>query len=141
MKVRTAIEILTGLAELDGYLNGSGDRRTPYKFDGPTRLTIARARRQLRQAQEDYVEARNAALVELTDGIGELPPMTGPFESAAERGTIRAKHMAFAVKDRELLNAELTLELGAIGVAELKLEDNPIPPSVLDMLGPMLEDG
>jgi|SRR6185369_6666612 len=140
MKVKTALEILTGLAELDGYLNGSGDRKTPYKFDGATRLAIARARRTLRLVQEDYVDARNAALVELTDGTGELPSMTGAFESAIARDMVRAQHLKFAAKDRDLLNAELQVELGVIAVPALALDDNPIPPSVLDMIGPMLKD-
>lgn len=140
MKVRTALEILTGLAELDGYLNGSGDRKTPYKFDGATRLAIARARRTLRLVQEDYVDARNAALVELTDGTGELPSMTGTFESVIARDMVRTQHLKFAAKDRELLNAELQVELGTIAVPALALDDNPIPPSVLDMIEPMLKD-
>ena len=140
MKVKTALEILTGLAELDGYLNGSGDRKTPYKFDGATRLAIARARRTLRLVQEDYVDARNAALVELTDGTGELPSMTGTFELVIARDMVRTQHMKFAAKDRELLNAELQVELGAIAVPALALDDNPIPPSVLDLIGPMLKD-
>jgi hypothetical protein len=140
MKVKTALEMLNGLAELDGYFNGAGDRRTPYKLDGDTRLKIARARRVLRQVQEDYIEARNAALLEITDGLGELPSPAGPFENLAARATVRAQHLAFAARDRELLAGELNgIELGAVSVTALKLDENPIPPSVLDMLGPFLE--
>jgi len=142
MKVKTALEMLGGLAELDGYFNGAGDRRTPYKLDADTRLKIARARRVLRQVQDDYVEARNAALMELTDGLGELPSPAGPFENLAARATVRAQHLAFAARDRELLGAELNgaADIGRVTVAALKLDENPIPPSVLDLLGPFVED-
>ena len=80
------------------------------------------------------------ALVELTDGTGELPSMTGQFESAIARDMVRAQHLKFAAKDRELLNAELQVELGVIAVPALALDDNPIPPSVLDLIEPMLKD-
>jgi len=139
MKLRTALELLQGLMELDGYLDGA-DKRVPYKFNGATRMAIARMRRQLRALQEDYSEARNAALVEITNGSGELKSLNGPFESREERDHTRAAIFEFARRDRELLNAPVDLDLASITVAQLALDDNPIPPSVLDVLGPILQE-
>jgi hypothetical protein len=127
IKVRQALEMAQAITQLDGWKNGS-DAITPYKYDAPIRLRIAAARRQLRAAVEDYNEARNGVIMELSEGAGQLSPDD------------RAKQVAFAERDRQLLAAEITLDVEPIQSMMLKLDDNPIPPSTLDLLGPFLSD-
>lgn len=136
--VRTALEILSAVAQLDSYADG-GDKRIPYKYDGATRLALAGLRRRLRAVQEDYTEARNNLIMELSNGTGELPTVPTNGADREERARAIAQHVALAVREREMLAAEVELELEPLTAAALKLDDNPIPPGVLDMLGPMLE--
>lgn len=121
LTVKAALEMLQAVQQLDSYINGA-DKPTLYKYTGDTRLQIAIARRKLRAVQEDYIDARNGALLELSGGSGELP----------------ANHIEFAKREREILKAVVELELDPLPVGKLQLEDNPIPPSVLDMLGDLI---
>jgi hypothetical protein len=118
LTVKAALEMLQAMQALDSYQNGA-DKPTLYKYDGDTRLRIAIARRKLRAIQDDYIDARNAVLMELSDGKGELP----------------AGHLEFAKRDREMQKAEVEIDVDPLPVGKFRLEDNPIPSGVLDMLG------
>lgn len=135
--VKAALEMAQAIGQLDGYQNGSAERLTPYKYDGATRLRIANARRKLRAIVEDYQEARNAILIEISDGAGSLSPIS-PAMSHEERSKIAALHMAFDKRDKELLAATVDFDVAPLTSEQLKLDDNPIPPSVLDLLGDLV---
>lgn len=128
LTVRAAIEMLQAMGQLDSYQNGA-DKPTLYSYSGDTRLQIAMARRKLRTIQEDYTEARNALLTEITDGKGELSPED------------REKMAWFLKGDKELLLAEIDLDIKPVPLACFKLDDNPIPAAVLDMLGDFIDLG
>jgi len=135
--VKIALEMAQAVAQLDGYQNG-GATPTPYKYDGATRIAIAAARRKLRLIAEDYQTARNAALVEASGGSGELPPISNVM-TPDERRKVIAMHMAFDRADKELLAAEVEVDVATLPAASFNLDDNPIPPTVLDLLGPFIE--
>lgn len=135
--VKAALEMLQALAQLDSYQNG-GEKPTLYRYGGDTRLHIAIARRKLRAIQEDYADARNAMLLELTDGVGDLPPLSSG-DSPAERRRNVALHMEYDKRDRELLRAEIDIDITPLPVDRFKLDENPIPAGVLDMLGGFID--
>jgi hypothetical protein len=134
--VKHALAMAQAVAQLDSYQNG-GERPTLYKYDGSTRLAIAKVRRKLREVTDDYSDAREKMLMELTDGAGELPRLL-PEHSPAERKAVLAKHIEFSAREKSLLDAEIDLDVNPFPVAQLKLDDNPIPAGVLDLLGNLL---
>lgn len=135
--VKAALEMLQAIAQLDSYQNGA-DKPTLYKYPGATRLQIAIARRKLRAVQEDYTDARNAMLLELTDGGGDLPAIDNVMD-AAERKRAVAMHMEFNKRERELQKATIDLDVEPVPVADFNLDENPIPATVLDMLGEFID--
>lgn len=135
--VKAALEMLQAIAQLDSYQNGA-DKPTLYRYGGDTRLQIAIARRKLRAIQEDYTDARNAMLLELTDGGGDLPAIDNVMD-AAERKRAVAMHIEFNKRERELQRALVDLDVTPVMVERLNLDDNPIPATVLDMLGEFID--
>jgi len=131
--IKAALEMLQAIGQLDGYQNGT-DKLTLYKYPGDVRLKIAMARRKLRAVEEDYREARNQMIMELTDGIGALPAL-GPQSTKEDL----AKSFEFSRRDREMLKEEVSLDIDAIPAASFNLDENPIPPTVLDLLGDFIE--
>ena len=111
MKVtlKEALEILHAITQLDGYQNGS-DKLTFYKYPGDVRLQIAIARRKLRVIQDDFMDTRNGLLEKLSGD--ELNKAIG-----------------------EMLKSEVEVDIEPLPVEKFNLEENPIPPSVLDLLG------
>jgi hypothetical protein len=135
--VKAALEMLQAIAQLDSYQNGA-EKPTLYKYPGRTRLDIAIARRKLRAIQEDYTDARNAMLLELTDGGGDLPAIDNVMD-AEERKRAVAMHITFHKRERELQNALVDLDIEPVPQSNFQLDENPIPPSVLDMLGEFID--
>ncbi len=131
--VKAALEMAQAVGALDGYQNG-GPALTPYKYDGATRLAIAAARRKLRTIAEDYAAARNALLLEVSKGTGELPQINSAM-APEQRHSVIALHVEFDRRDKELQAAEVELDIAQLPAEKLNLDDNPIPPTVLDMLG------
>lgn len=138
LKMKHALEMAYALGQLDSH--GDGEARTLYKFDGPTRLLLARARRRLREIEEDYRTARNALLLEVTEGTGELPVLNGHFANPEDRRKAVTVNMAFVDADRKLLEAETELDIRPVSAAQLNLDANPIPVTVLDLMGALLEE-
>jgi hypothetical protein len=136
--VKTALEMLQAIGQLDGYQNGS-DKLTFYKYKGDIRLKIALARRKLRQTQEDYQDARNALLMEVTKGKGELPAIE--MVRPSERAELIKQVVAFNKGNDELLRSTVDLDIDALPVEAFNLDENPIPPTVLDMLGDFIAIG
>lgn len=133
LTVKAALEMLQAIGQLDSYQNGA-DKPSLYKYAGDTRLQIAIARRKLRAVQEDYTDARNAMLLELTDGGGDLPAIDNMMD-AADRKAAVAMHIEYNKRERELQRALVELDVEPLPVERFNLDDNPIPAGVLDMLG------
>jgi hypothetical protein len=121
--MKQALEIYSALGQMDSYMNGA-EKPILYKYDGATRLQMAIARRKLRQIHEDFSEARNSVIMEITGGEGQLE---GPKEQ-----------YEFSRRELEMLRTELEVDIQPITVAALKLDENPIPVTVLDLLGAMI---
>lgn len=136
--VKAALEMLAAIGQLDGYQNG-GDKLTFYKYKGDVRLKIAMARRRLRQAQDDYQDARNQLLMQVTDGKGELPAIETVRPS--ERAELMKQVVAFNKGNDDLLKSTIELDFDALPVEAFNLDENPIPPTVLDMLGEFIATG
>ena|SRR5262245_39048083 len=109
--LKEALEILQAIDQLDGYHNGS-DKLTFYKYPGDVRLKIAITRRKLRAIQEDFVEARNKALEQAGDNKTE-----------------------FANTINDMLKDQVEVDIEPLPSEKFNLDENPIPPSVLDLLG------
>src|SRR4029453_13582056 len=124
LTVKSALEMFNAIGQLDSYHNGT-DKPTLYKYSGDIRLKIAMVRRKLRAIQEDYAEERNQLIVDMSNGTGGIA--MGP------------QSIEFSKRDREMLDAEVDVDIQSIPVDALKLDENPIPPSVLDMLGDFIE--
>src|SRR5262245_34063377 len=113
--LKEALEILQAIDQLDGYHNGS-DKLTFYKYPGDVRLKIAMAKRKLRAIQDDYMETRNGVIEK-----------SGPNRIE----TIKALN--------EMLKTEVEVDIEPLPSEKFNLDENPIPPSVLDMLGSFMK--
>lgn len=136
LTLKSALEMYQAVQQLDSYQNGA-DKPTLYKYDGDTRLQLAIARRKLREVYQDYIDARNKLLLEVTEGEGELPSLAGL--TSVERKQAMRRHILFTEKERQLLDGEVAVDIKPLPADRFKLDDNPIPTVVLDLLGPMLE--
>lgn len=123
LKVKAALEMLEAITQLDGYHNGS-DKLSLYKYGGDIRLKIAIARRKLRVVQEDYMDSRNRLIRDI---------------SGAEALQTTAHSLEFMDRHKEMLATEIEVDIQPLSIEAFKLDENPIPPSVLDMLGDFIE--
>lgn len=125
MKVSEASALLSALSALDGYdrviKEGGNEKsvRDSYKL-GPARMAVARNIRALREVVEDFQRAQNALIIEESGGTGSVDQKTNP-EGAAR----------VAVEIQKMVDTEHEISLISISEADLKLDVNPIPPSVL----------
>lgn len=130
LTVQEAQKISLGLSGLDGYdrvaRDGERERvvREFYKLGGGLRLLIGINQNKLDAVLSVYNKERSRIIVGLSGGGNELP---------------KAKEGEFFERHNELLQAEQEIELKAININELRLDDNPIPASVLAMLMPILD--
>ena len=127
--VQEALAMFQAVQQLDSYNNG--EKVMLYKYDAKTRLAFASARRKLRAIQEDYTEARNKLIDEISDGKG-IPPINGDL-------AVLIMHNKFARADINLMKSEIDLDIEPIEVEAFKLDENPIPAGVLDGLGSLLK--
>jgi len=129
ISVQEAINMLQAVGQLDSYKDG--EKVLLYKYDARTRLILAGIRRKLRVVQEDYTEARNKLIDEVSEGKG-IPPINGDL-------TTLVMHNKFARGDICLLKSEIDLDIEPMEADVLKLDENPIPAGVLDGLGSLLK--
>lgn len=115
LTVKEALEMLQAIIQLDGYQNGS-EKMTFYKYPGDVRLKIAIARRKLRAVEEDFGETRNG----LIERVGK-------------------DQNEFTKQLNAMLKAEVEVDIEPLPIDKFNLDENPIPPSVLDMLGSFMQ--
>ena len=130
LTVEQVLIVANGLALLDGYEDVCTDGavqktcKRPYKFSGGARWTIANALGIGRAAQTTWQGVQAAILAPYTGADGKIPDAS------------------VAKANREIAEAlakPAGITMPTIKHDELKLDDNPIPPSVLSLLMPILE--
>lgn len=129
LSMEKMIAARSALVALDGYdkiiKDGERDRavRELYKLGGGLRLLIAKNINLLDKEIDPFQRARNTLVMEHADASGSVPP---------------DKRAEFVKQERELLDAEYDVDVVPIKDDELKLDQNPIPASVLAQLGTLL---
>lgn len=129
ISTETAERMLLGLRALDGYerviKDGERERvvQELYKLGGGLRFQIAKDIAKLTIVADALHKARNDLVRGLSGGKDRIPP-----EKAGE----------FYAEERAMLDAQQDIELSMIQVEELKLDQNPIPGSILALLAPLL---
>lgn len=136
LPVKRALEMYAAIQQLDNYSDGGAQPKL-YSYDGTTRLRLAIARRRLREVHDDYMEARNQLLLQVTNGTGELPAIKSAV-NGVDKSALVAQHIQFDQEEKKLLNASIELPLQPIPAASFKLDENPIPTVVLDLLGDLI---
>lgn len=130
MPTSTAIVLMQGLSSLDGYertvKDGARERVVieRYKFERGFVMAMARNLTALKAIQEAYEKEITAIRAEVADG-GEIKD--GPQLARLND------------ENRKLLALPQKIELVTIQEAELKLDVNPIPISVISALAPIME--
>ena len=133
LTVEQALDLLAGLTALDGHeeLVGEGKQQqkivVPYTLGGPLRQAIFHDITATKPVAADFQNARNAVVIELSKGAGKLDP--GSPESAK-----------LALQTQAMMAQPVDLKLDRIKLADLKLDSNPIPGTVLAQLAPILDE-
>ena len=127
--VEQAIQIGNGLSQLDGYDDcrdgeKGKDCHHLYKFSGSLRLTIALDLAEYRRIAAAYSVVRQALIVQYSNGSGNVPS---------------DQIAAFNTEDRRVLDSPSDVKYGRIKRDDLKIEDNPIPASVLSLILPIVD--
>ncbi|MBI5112863.1 MAG: hypothetical protein HZA68_12920 [Rhodovulum sp.] len=129
---REAIALADAIQALDGrsrvVRRNNEDHVTvePYRFGGDLLLALAINRQRCRLIAEAHVHARNALVTRLAGGASIIPadhPAAADFHAEMSR----------------MLGERHEIDLRRVPVAALRLDENPIPPAVLEALLPMLE--
>ncbi len=125
MTYEEAGNAVVALLSMDGYQDVIGDKpvQRPYKLSSSVRLVIAKNTAKLRAVVQVYRDAHNAKQAELTDGTGILNDRT---------------REALGLADAAILRKTESLDLDLIRIEDLALDTNPVPPSVLAGLRPLL---
>lgn len=130
MKMSEVLNLLVALRELDGYTKivMEGGRETSvqasYVFTAATRFTLAKNIAKLQPLAKAYQDAFNAKVKEISGGESKVP---------------KEKEAQFLEELRPLQEQEEEVELTKITEADMKLEVNPIPGSVLANLLPIIQ--
>lgn len=131
-----AINLFSALNGLDGYdrvVNGSGTEqvvREIYRFGGTVRLAVAKNINALKPTVDAFTEARNSLIKEISNGAGHFNTVTNP-EMATK----------LLIEEKIIMEAETdNINLVTISVADLRLDENPIPSSRLAFLSPILQE-
>ncbi|MBY0255157.1 MAG: hypothetical protein K2X54_27855 [Methylobacterium organophilum] len=133
--VRELGSLHAALRALDGYervvRDPSGERvvRAAYTLDGLTRLAIADNMAAIEEVSATFEKARVGLLREHTGGADS-------FEATPEG---EAAAQAFSEAVAPLFELEREIRVVPIPIASLKLDANPIPPSALSALRPILK--
>ena len=127
--VEQAIQIGNGLSQLDGYDDcrdgeKGKDCHHLYKLSGSVRLTIALDLAEYRRIATAYTAARQGLIAQYANGSGVVPP-----EQVG----------AFNAEDRRILNLTSDVKYGRIKLSNLRVEENPIPATVLSLIVPILD--
>lgn len=130
LSIEQIIQVNVGLAALDGYQkiikDGERERiaQELYKLGGGLRLCIAKNKNRIETILTAFQKARNDLIYQYGKGTAVVP------DDKAE---------AFSKDERPMLEMEHDIEISEIDVDQLKLDENPIPGTVLSALMPILK--
>ena len=135
LSVAQALGISGALNALDSHdqviKDGSVEKvvKVPYQLSGQVRLAIAQDLTKLKAVVADFQTARNGKIAELAPDGKTIPPGSDLEQKFGRELT-------------EMLGVKQDLDLTKLSVKDLGLEsaNNPIPPSVLSELSPLLLD-
>ena len=122
-----AIGVMRALGQLDRYEVQDKDGKAvsiPYKFSGALRYLIASDLDLATTAARQYQTAVNALVMQISGGGNKVPDELLP---------------KFNEENNKLLAAPAGVILRKIKLDDLKLDENPIPVSVLSVLMPIIE--
>jgi hypothetical protein len=132
MKLTDALNCFAALSALDGrqkIVKDGGEEKVvvePYTFTGATRMAIARNMSALAAEQKSYNEARIGLIKQFSNGADQVP--------ADKMGE-------FTEEVQKLLEADCPdIKIKKLTEADLNFAVNPLAPSVIAGLLPMLED-
>lgn len=136
VKARDLLNLQTALTSLDGHervLEAAKDEpakvaQVPYDLSGAARLAVAFDIAEVNSAITALNSARDGLIKEISGGKNSIPKED---EAAIAK---------FSEKFGEVLDAPVDLNLRIIAVADLKLDVNPIPGTVLAVLKPVLKE-
>lgn len=133
LKVSDLLALQQGLAAFDGQqkIVPQGDAPakvalTPYELSGKVRWVIAQDLAALQPQAKAADEARNALLKQIGGDSGTIA------------ATDALKVSKFTAAYNEVLAQVVTVELTKLALADLKLDANPLPPTVLANLSPII---
>ena len=127
LSVEQVLNVTAALKSLDSYQAKNKDGATypaPYNFSGVTRMNIATDLDRGSVVLKAYQTSLNEVIKGLSGGTG-----TVPGEKMAE----------YNVEVLKMLAAPAGVSLAKIKEADLKLDENPIPGSVLGLLLPIID--
>ena len=130
LTVEQVISIYNGLSQLDKYTDvcrdGSIEKQCErtYKFGGGMRMTLAVNRAETERIVKTYQQARNVLVAQYASGSVKVPD---------------DKLGAFQDDDRAMYEQLVDITLAKFRRDDLKLEENPIPISVLSLIMPLIE--
>jgi hypothetical protein len=99
----------------------------PYRFGSKSkqvRQAAAHNLRLLRPLNDEFIDQKNAALMEVTDGKGHIEKY---------EGELNAKY-AMKVRELQRLQVKEDIALEYIAEEDLNLDQNPIPPGIIATL-------
>jgi|GEM_PF-5067888 len=139
LKMSQALELFQAYQAFGGYNKTVGDEKSvvvPFDLGGLTRVALAMNATALRP----FVEAHNDAAEALRkqhvpDGFD--PKVATP----AERGARIAAMQSYAAEVKKLADAVIDVKQRPIALDDLKPDVNPIDPSILILLAPVLVEG
>lgn len=129
LTVEQIVNISTALEALDRYDRVSSDGKVvsmPYVFELRTRLDIAHDLEEARAVRRAYQAAVQARIAKMAGGGAAVPP--------DQQG-------AWVVENEAMLRASSGVRLRRIKISDLKLDENPVPATVLSVLLPILDEG
>jgi hypothetical protein len=144
LSIATIFDLQNALAALDGTTKAvrDGEReiavRSPYKLGAGLRMAIAKNLYRLKVVTDAYTKAINDTISELSGGGTQLESPAA-FTDPDEKAKAKEKWSQFSKEKRELEAEMHEVELITMTEAELKLDDNTIPGTVLMGLCPIVE--
>ncbi len=127
LTVEQALNVAAGLEQLSGLdvvIDGKPMGKAWYKFSGDVRILIAVNIEVGRAVQQRFSTARNAIIMQMSDGTGRVAEEKAPL---------------MTVEVDKLMKAPARAGYSRMKMSDLRLDENPIPGPVLSLVLPILD--
>jgi hypothetical protein len=139
LTVQRCLEINAALVSLDSYERDG--KKQFYKFSIDTRRAIAHNLTALRDIKAAFDAEQNALLMEASNGEGRFQTRINPNTQELELTPGgQAQNAKFTIGVRKALDSEQEVTFAKIKIGDLLKDENPIPPTTISILAPLLED-